>query len=106
MKPLVLLGLAGIALGASAPAPAQERNFGAVDQQRSIDPETEKHRTNERRSHRRGGYPQGVTKVGEPNPYEPKVGAPNPYATQGGTPNPYATQGGEPARLGTGAPRR
>jgi hypothetical protein len=106
MKAIVLAGLCVIVLGASAPAPAQERKFGAVDQQRSIDAEADARRTSDRRSHRRGGYPQGVTKVGEPNPYEPKVGAPNPYATQGGTPNPYATQGGAPAYSGRGAPRR
>jgi hypothetical protein len=71
----------------------------ALADERESDRRTEREkRHHQQRFHERGSYPQGVTKVGEPNPYEPKVGASNPYATQGGTPNPYATRGGEPPR--------
>lgn len=86
--------------------PAQAQQFRESPDQGSREVGQERHRYSERHSGRERRYPQGVTKVGEPNPYEPKVGAPNPYATQGGTPNRYATQGGEPARPGTGTSRR
>jgi len=107
---LIAIAAAGALHG--VPALAQQDREARDEPQRQV--EHERHRISDRRSERR--YPQGVTKVGEPNPYEPKVGAPNPYATQGGTPNPYATQGGTPnpyatqggvqPQLGSGAPRR
>jgi Ni/Co efflux regulator RcnB len=102
MKRLVLAVCAGLLFGTVALAQSErERGY---DRERDADRDS--HRESDRRGHRHGHTTQGVTKVGEPNPYEPKVGAPNPYATQGGTTNPYATQGGEPARIGTGAQRR
>jgi hypothetical protein len=102
MKRVVLAIFAGLLF--SGVGLAQSDRERGYDRER--DAGRDSHRESQRRGHRHGSYPQGVTKVGEPNPYEPKVGAPNPYATQGGTPNPYATQGGEPARTGTGAQRR
>jgi hypothetical protein len=99
----------------SIPALAQQPYRDYRDQDRTRHVEGERDRYHDRR----GRHQEGVTKVGEPNPYEPKVGAPNPYATRGGDPNPYATRGGtsrpssmrgnEPVPAsgqGTGAPRR
>jgi hypothetical protein len=102
MKRFAIAAFSGLLFGTLALAQSErERGYD-----RERDASRDSPRESQRHGHRHGSYPQGVTKVGEPNPYEPKVGAPNPYATQGGTPNPYATQGGEPARTGTGAQRR
>jgi len=108
MRRTFAVAFAAAAVLASLAAAADER-----DSDRRVDRDREGWRY---RPHQHGTYPQGVTRTGEPNPYEPKVGAPNPYATQGGAPNPYATQGGtpnaygtrggDPARTGGAQPRR
>ena len=114
----VALIVAAALLGMPALAQQANREYRDQNQHRRVDHDRHRHgeRFGERHDERRPRYAEGVTKVGEPDPYEPKVGAPNPYATQGGTPNPYATQGGtpnpyatrggDPARTGTGAQRR
>ena len=97
MKVLAFVVVAGSLL--SLAALADER-----DNDRRVDRDHKRHRYQHEHDRK---YPQGVTKIGDPNPYEPKVGAPNPYATQGGTENPYATRGGDPARpLSDEKPRR
>jgi hypothetical protein len=108
MKLRAVAVLAGLFLAIPASAQPSDREGRDQDRHRQADRDSERYneRFSSRYIDRRVRYPEGVTKIGEPNPYEPKVGAPNPYATQGGTPNPYATQGGEPARSGTGAQRR
>ncbi len=112
MKAVVAIAFVGAV--AAVPALAQQDREARDPGSRQI--EQEGNRYSGRHAERERRYQQGVTKVGEPNPYEPKVGAPNPYATQGGTPNPYATQGGtpdpyatqggSPANAGRGASRR
>ena len=108
MKLRVALIVAGALLGMPALAQQMPREYRNPEQHRRVDHDRDRYgeRFSDRYHERRGRYPEGVTKVGEPDPYEPKGGAPNPYATQGGTPNPYATRGGDPARTGTGAQRR
>ena len=108
MKFRLAVFVAGTLLGMSAFAQQANREYRGEDQHRRVDQDRDRlsDRFSDRYRERRGRYQEGVTKVGEPDPYEPKVGAPNPYATQGGTPNPYATRGGDPARTGAGAQRR